>query len=204
MQFKWGITFNDLHQQNGLVQVNGRFMQHLQEADEALRAKLLEIRSQSGDVVTVEQSMLAAAVAPHVRSFIEQLFSGKDAEYVHEAWHGSIVPLYRCKAEFVRQHAVNALTPDAASRIDAQAILHMLPFVHAEDDYFELAFAKTVMGWLAQEQNHHPFIEMAARYAAWAVHTDAGQTKHASGVLFAPMPVLCFEQLVAEAERASV
>ena len=39
-------------------------------------------------------------------------------------------------------------------------------------------------GWLAEEAAHTKELELAARYAAWAAHTDAGRRRHAAGVLF--------------------
>src|SRR5437899_2994385 len=48
----------------------------------------------------------------------------------------------------------------------------------------ELTYARFVDSWLQAEADHKPQLELAAKYAAWATHTPAGQQKHRRGVLF--------------------
>ena len=48
--------------------------------------------------------------------------------------------------------------------VDGNALLSLLPMLPADDLYFELAFAKIVMGWLEKEEEHKSLLEIAARY----------------------------------------
>src|SRR5262249_31316548 len=44
--------------------------------------------------------------------------------------------------------------------------------------------AKVVMGWLESEEANKSLIEIAARYAAWALLSEAGRKRHGQGLLF--------------------
>ena len=48
----------------------------------------------------------------------------------------------------------------------------------------ELAFARHVGAWARDEAAHAADIDLALRYAAWAVQTPAGKATHKAGVLF--------------------
>src|SRR6185295_1884012 len=50
--------------------------------------------------------------------------------------------------------------------------------------FTELAFAKLVTLWLEDEAAHTQDLDVALRYAAWAVHTAAGRARNRGGVLF--------------------
>jgi hypothetical protein len=96
----------------------------------------------------------------------------------------------------VQRRAAKALRPEEAERISPDAIVQMLPLVPVGDAHFELVFAKVVMGWLEKEKEHTSLLELAARYASWALQARAGQARHAAGVLFAPAQPLGLVELV--------
>ncbi|MBT4463325.1 MAG: FAD-dependent oxidoreductase, partial [Rhodospirillaceae bacterium] len=51
-------------------------------------------------------------------------------------------------------------------------------------DFTQLNFATTVMGWLDDEDANTDNIDLASRYAGWALHTDAGKARHTDDILF--------------------
>ncbi|MBN8531411.1 MAG: DUF559 domain-containing protein [Alphaproteobacteria bacterium] len=64
----------------------------------------------------------------------------------------------------------------------------------AED--FELTFAKAVMSWLDDEAANKDQLDLAARYAAWALYSAQGRAKHGKGILFQQPAKLDFQHLV--------
>ena len=48
----------------------------------------------------------------------------------------------------------------------------------------ELAFAHGVTKWLEAEAEHREALDLAARYALWAVLSEAGRREHGGGILF--------------------
>jgi NADPH-dependent glutamate synthase beta subunit-like oxidoreductase/NAD(P)H-flavin reductase len=60
----------------------------------------------------------------------------------------------------------------------------------------ELAFARRVGEWGADEAAHAQEIDLALRYAAWAAHTREGRALHRKGVLFKAPHKLDFMRLI--------
>ncbi|MFO0388626.1 MAG: FAD-dependent oxidoreductase [Alphaproteobacteria bacterium] len=202
-KFGFGIGFEELYHRDGLVKIDGIFCDVLKAADVELFNRFVaaravkqnpESRVQSSEK---EESQLLIDLAPHVEDFIAKLFRIETEMQKLAEWHHTLAPLYACKRLFVQRRAAKALKQEEAERLNADAILQMLPLVPVQDEFFELAFAKTVMGWLEKEDQHKSLLEMAARYAAWALLTEAGRVRHGHGILFKQPRKLDAENLVA-------
>jgi len=202
MNFGYGIKFEELYQRDGLVKIDNAFIEHLKAGDVELHNRLMEARANAPTTsnqqpATKELSQLLLDLAPHTEDFIGELFGvQKEIAELAEAHH-ALAPLYACKRLFVQRRAAKALTPEAASQVSGDALLGMLPILHHDDEFFELVFAKTVMNWLEKEEENKSLIEIAARYGAWALYSEAGQARHKAGVLFKQPKKLDFENLVA-------
>lgn len=217
MNLGYGIKFEELYGRDGLVKVDGAFVAHLKASDVGLHNRLMEARLSHGSWVMgheekspmthdsklmtnlspKDHSQLLLDLAPHTEDFIGELFGiQKEIAELAEAHH-ALAPLYTCKRLFVQRRAAKALTPEAASQVSGDALLGMLPILQHDDEFFELVFAKTVMSWLEKEEENKSLIEIAARYAAWALYSEAGQARHKAGVLFKQPKKLDFENLVA-------
>jgi NADPH-dependent glutamate synthase beta subunit-like oxidoreductase/NAD(P)H-flavin reductase len=83
----------------------------------------------------------------------------------------------------VQRRAAKTIRPDAAAVLDGAEIeAELVPLLC--EPLSELAFARRVMAWLDDETAHEEALDLATRYAAWAVHSEAGQARHRHGVLF--------------------
>ena len=60
----------------------------------------------------------------------------------------------------------------------------------------ELAFARAVTRWQQDEAAHADDLALAARYAAWSLHTPAGRAAAKGGVLFRAPRKLDYMKLV--------
>ncbi len=193
-RFNDNTIFTDLYRRDGLVKLDGAFCDALQAADAGLYARFMAARAALPE--DKEYSQLLLDLAPHVDDFIGELFGIEKELSLLAEKHQALAPLYSCKRLFVQRRAAKALTPEAASRIGPDSLLSMLPLVAFDDPHFELVFAKVVMSWLEQEEKNKSLLEIAARYACWALTTEAGQARHGKGLLFKQPKKLDFEHLV--------
>jgi len=186
MQLRFGITFPDLYEREGLIKVDAAFMAFLGEAHRSLAEKLAAARADppSGRA----ESDLLVALAPHVEDFIARLFGIEGEAVALAEKHHELAPLYSVKRLFVQRRALHKVKPAELEGFDPKQFLGA--------DFTELDFARKVAAWLKDEAAHAAELELAARYAAWAVNTPAGKAKHAHGVLFKAPRKLDFMRLV--------
>src|SRR5258707_13392316 len=184
MQLGFGITFPDLYEREGLIRLDRAFVAYLGEADRSLADRLTAARAQppAGNA----QSELLIALAPHVEDFIAKLFRIQAEGQALAEKHNELAPLYSVKRQFVQRRALHKVKPAELQQFDP-----------AEAGFTtELDFARKVSRWLQDEPAHAKELELAARYAAWAVTTPAGKARHAAGVLFKAPQKLDFMRLV--------
>jgi NADPH-dependent glutamate synthase beta subunit-like oxidoreductase len=140
-------------------------------------------RAEPESLPAKEESELLLALAPHLEDFLATLF-GIEAELAAlEATHESLAPLYTCKRLFVQREATRAHGEAEAAGFDGAALRAALD-AHLGAGWDELAFARRVMEWRADEKAHAAPLDLARRYAAWAVSSPEGKARHREGVLF--------------------
>ncbi|HEY8067320.1 MAG TPA: FAD-dependent oxidoreductase, partial [Burkholderiales bacterium] len=178
MNLRFGLSFRDLYERDGLLRLDGAFLSFL---DLVLQKRLLEARSNPPSGKT--ESDLLIALAPHLEDFLAQLFGIEVEAQALAARHHELAPLYSVKRLFVQRHA-----------------LHKVKLEDATPDGYafstELEFAKQVTEWGKDQAANAGKIEGAARYANWATTTPAGKEKHRAGILFKAPQKLDFMRLV--------
>jgi NADPH-dependent glutamate synthase beta subunit-like oxidoreductase len=178
-----GLDLADLYRAEGLARLDALFLAELEGADPALKAALLAGRAEPAALPAKAESELLLAVAPHLEAFIGKLF-GIEREIAELAGrHSELAPLYVCKRLFVQRRAARAHRPEEAAGFDPEALAAALS-ARFGVPFSELAFARAVVGWMEDEAAHAEDLALAARYAAWALLTEAGRHHHAAGVLF--------------------
>src|SRR5216683_491877 len=177
-----GLSFAELHQRDGLARLDAAFLDHLGAAESALRPQLEAARA-TASLDPKSESALILEIAPHLDDFFAELF-GIQAEFrALAARHHELAPLYAVKRQFVQRRAANRIKPDEAAKLDGPALEAGLKKALG-GRFDELAFATGVAGWLADEAVHAAELELALKYAAWALHTPAGREHVRRGVLF--------------------
>jgi NADPH-dependent glutamate synthase beta subunit-like oxidoreductase/NAD(P)H-flavin reductase len=192
MKLGFGISFPDLYEREGLVRIDRAFLGFLGEADAALLQKFLSARDNPTALAPKAESDLLVALAPHFEDFIPKLFGIEAEARALAAKHNELAPLYSVKRLFVQRRALHKVKPEDAQNFDSAGF---------EKEFFdnrltELEFARKVAEWLQNEPAHAEELELAARYAAWAVTTPEGRAKHLSGILFKTPRKLDFMKLV--------
>jgi NADPH-dependent glutamate synthase beta subunit-like oxidoreductase/NAD(P)H-flavin reductase len=185
MQLGFGIRFNDLYEREGLLRVDAAFLGFLDEADAALREKLVLARKAAPP--GKGESDLLVALAPHVEDFLARLFGIEAEARALAERHNELAPLYSVKRLFVQRRALHKVKPEDAK----PGAFHFTT---------ELDFARQVTEWLKDEKSNGPQLEAAARYAAWAALTPEGKEKHRRGVLFKAPRKLDYMKLIPHTE----
>ena len=180
LSLSFGFAFADLYQRAGLVRLDEAFCQQLAPA---LAQRLVEAR-ESPQVLTVkQQSELMIEVAPHLDDFVGELFGiGAELSALQQSHH-ELAPLYSVKRRFVQKRALTGQNAETAAALDGVALAQQLEALFGEP-VNEDSFTRHISRWLDAEPEHTGHLKLASLYAAWAVLSPAGKTRHHDDVLF--------------------
>ncbi|MBE9557348.1 MAG: pyridine nucleotide-disulfide oxidoreductase, partial [Proteobacteria bacterium] len=190
-----GLSFGDLYDRDGLVRLDGLFLDALGAADGDLRRRLEAARAEPDSLTRLAESELIIDLAPHLEGFIGGLF-GIGAELAAlRGEHEALAPIFEVRRNFVQRRAVKKIKADAAAALDGDALAAGMAALLG-GPVTELSFARAVAGWLADEDTNSQALATAESYAAWATLSDAGRARHDGGVLFKEPGKLDFDHLV--------
>src|SRR5262245_63029470 len=179
----FGLRFEELYSRDGLVRLDACFVDMLKARNGDLHRRLMAARAAPDEVAGKTESDLIVELAPELDDFIAELFGIADEVRALRSRHDALAPLYEVKRLFVQRRAAKKYGPDQADSFDGDALRAELePLLGSE--LTELRFAERVELWMKAETENSAALELAARYAAWAVHTEEGRRRHKSGVLF--------------------
>jgi len=190
-----GLSFEDLYDRDGLLQLDGIFLDTIGTAEPELRQKLESARANPESLAPLDESDLVIEMAPHLERFIADLFGiGADLGGLVEA-HQELAPIYAVKRNFVQRRAVKNIKAEDAAAIDGPALAADLEGLLGEP-LTELSFAQAIAAWERDEAANETRLDIAERYAAWATLSTPGRAKHGDGVLFREPEKLDPEHLV--------
>src|SRR5437870_4908719 len=199
LQLGFGLSFRDLYSTAGLRRLDAVFCAWLAQADAALAARLAGARAGSDTLTRKEESELLIALAPQLEDFLARLFGVESEVTALQAAQHELATLFASKRQVVQRKALNKYKAEDAAGFDGDALRAELEARFGEPlvgQRGELAFASHVGVWGRDEAAHAADIDLALRYAAWAVHTPAGKARHKSGVLFKAPRKLDYLQLI--------
>ena len=199
MKLGFGLDFAALYERDGLQKVDAAFLAELAASDMGLWARLSDARRDPAKLDAKAESQLLLDLAPHTDDFLGKLFGIAAEVSALAERHHELAPLFEVKRQFVQRAAAKAFDAAAASALAGEKIgTELEPLVGAplgdmgRDAIaaFELAFARHVKRWQADEATFAGTLGLALRYAAWALQSDAGKHRHHSGLLFkAPVKI---------------
>lgn len=191
----FGLSFDDLYTRDGLVRLDAAFVKELAAANADVHNRFVAAR---GDVESLEardESDLLIDVAPYAEDFLAKLFGIEKEVRSLAAEHDELAGIYTCKRLFVQRQAAKKYKPEVAESFDGDALRKQLEALFGEK-LTEKVYADKVNGWLDDKDNHEADIDLATKYACWALHTEAGHHHHKVGVLFKTPKKLDFFNLV--------
>lgn len=195
LNLAFNVQFKDLYSHEGLAKLDGAFISELVKSDTDLHNKLVEARANPDGLELKDESNLIIALAPHVEDFIGKLFGiRKDLSALAEK-HDALANIYTCKRLFVQRQAAKAHKPEVAETFDGFELDKKLEQWFGEI-LTEKSYADNVNLWLEDKENNAEKIEVATKYASWALYAASGQKKHKLGVLFKTPKKLDFFNLV--------
>jgi NADPH-dependent glutamate synthase beta subunit-like oxidoreductase/NAD(P)H-flavin reductase len=178
----FSLAFADLYSPSGLGKVDQAFLTHLEKTDDSLHERLTSALATPAIDAKTEADLLVD-LAPHLDDFLGQLFAIGSEINALAARQNALAPLFACKRLFVQRRAQKAMKPDQAEALDGTALETEITALFG-GAWDELDFARHVMTWLDDEANHAASLDLATRYAAWALLSSAGKRQHKSGHLF--------------------
>ena len=188
LKLGFDLRFADLYERDGLLEVDLAFLHEVEAADPALHARLREARRDPGGLDAKRESQLLIELAPHVDDFLGSLFGVRAQLRELAGQHQRLAPLYEVKRQFVQRSAAKAYAPAGAQAFVGEELGEQLAtwigVAPSDVAGFELAFARSVQGWQANESGHLAELEVALQYAAWALHSESGRARHHKGLLF--------------------
>lgn len=177
LTLRHNLSFADLYAPAGLQKVDAAFLSWLEASAPELAATLSAARQ--NPPTGKDETALLLSLGPQVDRFLAHLFGiEKEAEAL-AASHHALAPLYRVKRLFVQRRAAKEVKPDEAASLDGAGLFAALG---APQD--ELSFASQVEIWQQDEAANKDKLDLAARYAAWALFAPEGRAKHGKGILF--------------------
>jgi NADPH-dependent glutamate synthase beta subunit-like oxidoreductase/NAD(P)H-flavin reductase len=177
------LRFADLYGRDGLVRLDGQFVDFLKAQSPELHNRLMTARAAPEQLEGKPESDLIVELAPVLEEFIAELFGIAHEVGTLRSRHEALAPLYSVKRLFVQRRAAKKYGLDQAAAFDGAALREELePLLGGE--LTELRFAERVDAWMKAETEHAAGLDLAARYAAWATHTPQGQALHKAGILF--------------------
>ena len=178
-----GLSFEDLYRRDGLVRLDGAFVDHLKAADTGLFNRLMAGRADPDALEDKVHSDLLTDLGPVVEAFLARLFGIEEQVALRRAERDRLNPIYVCKQQFVRRRAAKAFKPEALAAADGAALRREVEaLIGATLD--ELSFARAVMAWLEDEAANADRLEAAARFAAWATLSEEGRQRYRKSPLF--------------------
>ncbi len=176
-------SFDDLYRREGLARLDAAFVAFLKGADASLHNRLMAARAAPDAISSKDESEFVIDLAPHLEDFIGKLFGVSQELHALKARHDALAPLYSVKRLFVQRRAMKKYGPQVAQGFDGDALRREVEALIG-GELTEQRFAEWVAARLDKEAEHAAELDVAARYAAWATHTDEGHRLHKAGVLF--------------------
>jgi hypothetical protein len=195
LHLAFNLTFADLYAHEGLSKLDSIFVAEIAKADTELHNRFMAARASRDQLAAKDESQLLIDLAPYVEEFIGILFGISEQVKAMTGRHRGLNVLYECKRLFVQRRAIKTYKAEEASSFNGLHLQHEL------ETFFycplsEQSFAEHVMAWLEDPETENHKLDLAARYAAWALFSEEGQHKHKEGVLFKSPKKLDFAHLV--------
>jgi NADPH-dependent glutamate synthase beta subunit-like oxidoreductase len=190
-----GLSFGDLYDNEGLAHIDALFLDHLQKSGGDLRDRLIGARKDPENIDRKAGADLMLALAPELDSFLTHLFAIHEPVSVLRTRQKDLANLYTCKRKFVQRQTVKAYSPDRAETFDGPALAEKLEKLF-DTSLDEVTFSNHVMAWLEEKETNEDALDLARRYAAWALYTKAGRKHHKDDILFRRPTKMDFQALV--------
>jgi NADPH-dependent glutamate synthase beta subunit-like oxidoreductase/NAD(P)H-flavin reductase len=205
LKLAYGLAFEDLYSTEGLVKVDGNFVEYLGAKDKDLAGRLAAARKAPDDMDNKAVSELMLALAPHLDTFCGDLFGIQKELAALKDEYNALDGFFEAKRTWVPKKAMRAYKADEAEGFDGPALEAELAKLLG-GEFEQIAFANKVTEWQEDAEANADNLDLAMRYAAWATRTEAGKAHAEDMTLFTRPGKMNFDYLVpfSEGEWAGV
>ncbi len=171
------VSYHDSFQPEGLARLDAVFLSHLEATDKTLLDGLRVLRNNPGSLSAKEHSALLLTIAPHLESFVSDMF-GIDAETEKAA--NAILndhPIFEFKKVFVLRFAKRRLSKNE----ELPSFSELDTWVEAqigESHDKELAVAELACDYLKDAEKYSDEIE---KLTCWCIHAMTDSSEHVFG-----------------------
>jgi len=190
----FGLRFSDFYDTQGLVCLDAAFLGYLADNGPGIHERLLAARAQPESLDEKSLSALLVEAAPYVEDFIAELFHIRAEVAALAARHHRLTPLYTCRRLFVQRQVGKARDPAEVAQLNGETLrAELAPLLGAApgDSFDELTFAETVLAWMDAPDEHAQALDLARRYTAWVLYSEAGRARHRGSCLFVGQLSVC-------------
>lgn len=171
-------NYNDIYTLKGLRALDDSFLNYLFTQDKLLHKQVCDARI-NNNLSNKEQSQLIIEVSLYLEKYLVDYFGIQNEADSLKQTHHPLLEIAKIKRNFVQRQALRKYS--SADNINGQdLILQMEKLIHQE--FNEQDYANYVQNWILS--NDEEKLDIAAKYAAWAIFSDEGQKKHQHGTLF--------------------
>lgn len=198
LKARFGLVFDDLYSREGLLKLDQKFAEYLNEKNPEIAASLASCRPElAGSITHAQKSQILIDAARLLENFLAELFNIEKENAALKKRHDELQKIYHVRREFVQR--------DVAKKIGAREFEQILKQV--QDDVGDCRYPELVLGsnfgpailkqlnityqdiddlekQLATKIFQQENLELLTHYTAWALHSNAGQRLHKSGALF--------------------
>ncbi|MAG97663.1 MAG: pyridine nucleotide-disulfide oxidoreductase [Rhodospirillaceae bacterium] len=162
----------DFYDRERLLVLDEAFRSFLADRDGELAGRLDAGRADA-DALGTDEADLIVDLAPHLEAFLAHHFGIEEELARLIERHSVLDPVFEVRRNFVQRRALKGVKPEAAAEIDGAALAAELSALIGEP-LSDTAYARAVLGWLENPDDHVAALENAARYAAWATLSGQG------------------------------
>ena len=116
------LRFADLYGRDGLVRLDGQFVDFLKAQSPELHNRLMTARAAPEQLEGKPESDLIVELAPVLEEFIAELFGIAHEVRALRSRHEALAPLYSVKRLFVQRRAAKKYGPDQAAAFDGAGV----------------------------------------------------------------------------------
>jgi len=175
LKSKFGLTFQDLYERDGLVKLDQKFLEYL----------LTRSRLESTSLIDKARVL---------ESFLVELFGVEKENAQLKKHHDDLQKIYVARREFVQRDVAKKIK-EVAPDIDGIRLLQDLEISFDDVDDLEKQLAQKI---LAAER-----LEILTNYSAWALYSKEGRKLHKKGALFILPQKIDRENLVSSCQEKS-
>ena len=190
-----GFAFADLYDPAALARLDALFLDELKGRDADLVDRLAAARRTPDALSHLQESTLLLDLGPALEAFLARLFGIEKEVEGLSAGHRRLEILFDCKRNFVQRSAAKAHTPEESQAYDGAALRADLT-ARFGGTFDQLTYATKVMEWFADKEANAEALDVATRYADWALFTAAGKEFHKDDILFLSHDKTDYEHLV--------